>query len=88
MSKSMLHILSAVVRTLPATQDLVARRIAAYDGVDVLAVDHGRIIVVLEASDQRILATRSIASPAWMVCCPPRWCSNIPRLMELLHEPA
>jgi len=55
MSESMLHILSAVVRTLPATQDLVARRIAAYDGVDVLAVDHGRIIVVLEASDQRDL---------------------------------
>ena len=55
MSESMLHILSAVVRTLPATQDVVARRIAAYDGADVLAVDHGRIIVVLEASDQRDL---------------------------------
>ena len=55
MSESMLHILSAVVRTLPATQDLVARRIAAYDGADVLAVDHGRIIVVLEAGDQRDL---------------------------------
>jgi nitrate reductase NapD len=52
----MLHILSAVVRTLPATQDSVARRIAACDGADVVAVDRGRIIVVLEADDQCNLA--------------------------------
>jgi nitrate reductase NapD len=52
MSEPMLHIASAVVKTWPAAQDAVAARIAALAGADVLAIDHGRIIVVLEAGDQ------------------------------------
>ena len=60
----MLHIASAVVKARPPTQDAVAARIAELAGADVLAIDHGRIIVVLEASRAaRSSPTRSIASP-------------------------
>ncbi len=52
----MLHIASAVVKARPPTQDAVAARIAELAGADVLAIDHGRIIVVLEASRQRDIA--------------------------------
>jgi nitrate reductase NapAB chaperone NapD len=53
---AMLHVASAVVKARPAAQDAVAREIAALAGADVLAVDHGRIIVVLEASCHHDLA--------------------------------
>jgi periplasmic nitrate reductase NapD len=56
MAEAMLHIASAVVKARPAIQDAVAERIAALAGVEVLAKDHGRIIVVLEASQHRALA--------------------------------
>jgi len=52
MAEPMLHIASAVVKAWPATQDAVAARIAALAGAEVLAIDHGRIIVVLEAARQ------------------------------------
>jgi periplasmic nitrate reductase NapD len=48
-SEPMLHIASAVVKARPADQHGVAERIAALAGTDVVAIDHGRIIVVLES---------------------------------------
>jgi nitrate reductase NapAB chaperone NapD len=45
----MLHIASAVVKARPADQHGVVERIAALAGTDVVAIDHGRIIVVLES---------------------------------------
>ena len=48
MSEPMLHIASAVVKAHPRAQDAVAAQITALAGTEVLAVDHGRIIVVLE----------------------------------------
>ena len=48
----MLHIASAVVKTRPTDQEAVSATIA-----DVHAVDHGGIIVVLEARQHRDLAT-------------------------------
>jgi nitrate reductase NapD len=56
MVEAMLHIASAIVKARPATQDAVAERIAALVGAEVLAKDHGRIIVILEASRHRALA--------------------------------
>jgi nitrate reductase NapD len=56
MAEAMLHIASAVVKARPAAQDAVVERIAAFAGAEVLAKDHGRIIVVLEASQHRVLA--------------------------------
>jgi len=55
--ETMLHIASAVVKTRPANQDAVSATIADLPGADVHAVDHGRIIVVLEARQHRDLAT-------------------------------
>ena len=51
----MLLIASAVVKALPVTQDAVAARIEQLAGAEVVAVDQGRIIVVLEARQQRDL---------------------------------
>jgi nitrate reductase NapD len=52
----MLHIASAVVTALPASQDEVAAHIAALKGADVVVAERGRIIVVLEASQQDQIA--------------------------------
>ncbi len=52
MSEAMLHIASAVVKARPAEQTVVASCIAAFAGAEVMAVDQGRIIVVLEARHQ------------------------------------
>jgi periplasmic nitrate reductase NapD len=52
----MLHIASAVVKARPAAQDTVATNVAELTGAEVVAVDHGRIIVVLESSHHRALA--------------------------------
>jgi nitrate reductase NapD len=52
----MLHIASALVKARPADQDTVAMTIAALPGTEVLAVDHGRIIVVIEAAQQHDVA--------------------------------
>ena len=49
MTEPMLHIASAVVKARPTDQHGVIERIAALAGTDVVAIDHGRIIVVLEA---------------------------------------
>ena len=57
MTEAMLHIASAVVKARPAAQDSVAARVADLVGVEVLAVDQGRIIAVLEASQHSTLAT-------------------------------
>jgi periplasmic nitrate reductase NapD len=56
MAEALLHIASAVVKARPVAQDAVAERIGALAGAEVLAKDHGRIIVVLEASRHRALA--------------------------------
>jgi nitrate reductase NapD len=56
MSEAMLHIASAVVKARPAAQDMLVERIAALAGAEVLTADHGRIIVILEASRHRALA--------------------------------
>jgi nitrate reductase NapD len=56
MAEAMLHIASAIVKARPAIQNAVADRIAALMGAEVLAKDHGRIIVILEASQHRVLA--------------------------------
>jgi periplasmic nitrate reductase NapD len=52
----MLHIASAVVKARPVVQDAVAARIATLAGTEVIAIEQGRIIVVLEASQHRALA--------------------------------
>ena len=52
----MLHIASAVVKARPVVQEAVAARITALVGTEVIAVEQGRIIVVLEASQHRALA--------------------------------
>jgi periplasmic nitrate reductase NapD len=51
-----LHIASLIVRARPEVAPAVAERIASEPGVEVHAVDSGRIIVVLEASTERALA--------------------------------
>jgi nitrate reductase NapD len=56
MREPMLHIASAVVKARPEVQHAVAERIAVLAGAEVVAIDHGRIIVVLEAAEQRIVA--------------------------------
>jgi nitrate reductase NapD len=56
MSEAMLYIASAVVKALPANQHMVAERIAALPGTDVVAIDQGRIIVVLETGDQHAVS--------------------------------
>jgi periplasmic nitrate reductase NapD len=53
---TMLHIASAVVKARPVAQDAVAARIATLAGTEVIAMEQGRIIVVLEASQHRALA--------------------------------
>ncbi|HXA24849.1 MAG TPA: chaperone NapD [Acetobacteraceae bacterium] len=52
----MLHIASALVKARPVAQDAVAARITALTGASVIAMEQGRIIVVLEASHHRALA--------------------------------
>ncbi|MEJ0018382.1 MAG: chaperone NapD [Acetobacteraceae bacterium] len=49
MADTILHIASVVVKARPAVQDAVAARIAALAGAEVLMVDRGRIVVVLES---------------------------------------
>jgi periplasmic nitrate reductase NapD len=56
MREPMLHIASAVVMARPTSQHDVAAQIASLDGADVAAVERGRIIVVLEASQQHLIA--------------------------------
>jgi nitrate reductase NapD len=56
MSEAMLHIAFAVVKALPANQHMVAQRIAALAGTDVVAIDQGRIIVVLETGEQHVIS--------------------------------
>lgn len=57
MSDQPLYIASAVVKTRPANQHAVAAWIEEMAGVEVAAIDHGHIIVVLEADDRCGLAT-------------------------------
>jgi nitrate reductase NapD len=56
MTEAMLHIASAVVKVRPADQHAVAERITALAGTDVVAIDQGRIIVVLETADQHVIS--------------------------------
>jgi len=52
------HIASLVVRARPEHAHRVAERIAACEGNEVHAVADGRIVVVLEATSERVLADR------------------------------
>jgi nitrate reductase NapAB chaperone NapD len=52
MHEPMLHIASAVVMARPPSQQHVADRIASFVGTDVVAVERGRIVVVMEAAQQ------------------------------------
>ncbi|HTI83079.1 MAG TPA: chaperone NapD [Acetobacteraceae bacterium] len=56
MHEPMLHIASAVVMARPESQQDVAERIASLNGTDVVAVERGRIVVVLEACQQDRIA--------------------------------
>lgn len=53
-----LHIASLVVRVRPDSAQSLAERIARRSGTEVHAVEDGKIIVVLEASTERLLADR------------------------------
>jgi nitrate reductase NapD len=55
MSEAMLHIASAVVKARPVEQHNVAEQIAALAGTDVVAIDQGRIIVVLETWEHHVI---------------------------------
>jgi nitrate reductase NapD len=56
MREPMLYIASAVVMARQASLQDLAERIASFDGTDVLAVERGRIVVVLEACQQDRIA--------------------------------
>jgi len=56
MPETMLHIASAVVKARPSAQQSVVEGINALPGANVIAVDHGRIVVILEADHQRVIA--------------------------------
>ena len=56
MHEPMLYIASAVVMARPASQQDVAGHIASFDGTDVVVVESGRIVVVLEAARQGQIA--------------------------------
>ena len=56
MAEPTLHIASAVVKARPTAQGTVAANVAKLAGAEVVAVDQGRIIVVLEASHHRAMA--------------------------------
>jgi nitrate reductase NapD len=51
-----LHIASFIVRTRPEAASEVASRIAQMPGAEIHAVESGKIIVVVEAESERVLA--------------------------------
>jgi nitrate reductase NapD len=53
-----IHIASVIVRTRPEIAGAFAHRIASMPDTEVHAVEDGKIIVVLEADSERVLADR------------------------------